>query len=133
MKFKQIFIPITIVAFLCSAILVAYLSNYVFPWQYQESIKATLAMGGLSSLPDYAEDIEIEKRGSPFTRQFIIEFRSTPIEIEKWIKNSKRLKTNKPRIVGETKVYEILPGENGAAGGRVEVTGNKVLINMSWS
>ncbi len=90
-------------------------------------------MGGLSSLPDYAEDIEIEKRGSPFTRQFIIEFRSTPIEIEKWIKNSKRLKTNKPRIVGETKVYEILPGENGAAGGRVEVTGNKVLINMSWS
>ena len=127
MKLKKILLYIFIVGILGFGILiVGYFSNIVFPWQREESIKATIEMGGLSQLPKNIENVEIDKRGSMFTRQFIIEFDSNAIEIQKWIQNSKRLKNNIPKIKGQTKVYEIYPGEDGAMGGKVEINNNKV-------
>lgn len=90
-------------------------------------------MGGLSELPIDAENIEIERRGSMFTRQYIIEFNSSEAEIEKWIEKSKRLKNNIPKTEGKAKVYEIYPGEEEAMGGKVKIEKDKVSINMSWS
>jgi hypothetical protein len=108
-------------------------SNIVFPWRKDEAINTTLRWGGLYKLPEHIENFEIEQRGSAFTRQFIIKFNSDPKEIQKWILNSKRFKNNIPKINNKTKIYEIYPGENGAIGGKVEIEGTKVLINMSWN
>jgi hypothetical protein len=110
-----------------------FFSNIVFPWKKDVAINTTLNWGGLSKLPDNMENLEIEKRGSAFSRQFIIKFCSDQKEIQKWILNSKRLKNNIPQINKKTKVYEISPGENGALGGKVEIEGTKVLINISWN
>ncbi|CAM4018253.1 hypothetical protein FLAN108750_05440 [Flavobacterium antarcticum] len=134
MKFKKILFFIFIIGILsCGIFVVGYFANIVFPWQREESIEATIEMGGLSQLPKNIENVEIEKRGSTFTRQYIIEFDSNQIEIQRWIENSKRLKNAIPKFKGKTKVYEIYPGENGAMGGKVEIKNNRVLINMSWS
>ncbi|MFC6098117.1 hypothetical protein ACFPVY_15805 [Flavobacterium qiangtangense] len=120
--------------FLCVAIIIiGYFTNVIFPWERTKSIQEAIDMGGLSELPIDAENIEIEKRGSMFTRQYIIEFNCTEAEIEKWIDKSKRLKNNIPKIEGKTKIYEIYPGENGAMGGKVKIEKSKVSVNMSWS
>ena len=110
-----------------------FFSNIVFPWKKEEAINTTLNWGGLSKLSDSIKNLEIEQRGSSITRQFIIKFSSDQNEIQKWILNSKRLKSNIPKINNKTKIYEIYPGENGAMGGKVEIEGTEVLINMSWN
>ncbi|WP_055435206.1 hypothetical protein [Lacinutrix algicola] len=112
-----------------------YISNaYVLPWEKKEVIQATLEMGGLNELPSGIKNLQIDKRGSIFTRQFIIEFEfEDSKEIDNWIKQSKRLKNNVPKIKDNVKTYEIFPGENDAYGGKVEIQDKKVRIDMSWS
>lgn len=112
-----------------------YISNsYVFPWEKQNVIETTLEWGGLNKLPNEIKNITIEKRGNPFTRQFIIEFEANDYnEIDLWIKQCKRLKNNTPKIKNHIKIYEVYPGEQKSSGGTVEIDGEKVRINMSWS
>ncbi|MCF2875632.1 MULTISPECIES: hypothetical protein [unclassified Tenacibaculum] len=112
-----------------------YISNsYVFPWEKQNVIQTTLEWGGLYKLPSEIKNLTIEKRGNPFTRQFIIEFEvNDPNEIDLWIKQSKRLKDNFPKINSNVKIYEVYPGEQKSIDGTVEIQGEKVKINMSWS
>ena len=112
-----------------------YISNsYVFPWEKQNVIETTLEWGRLNKLPNEIKNLTIEKRGNPFTRQFIIDFEvNDPNEIDLWIKQSKRLKDNFPKIKGNVKIYEVYPGEQKSIGGTVKIQGEKVRINMSWS
>lgn len=110
-----------------------FFSSLVFPWQRQEVISITREWGGLAEFPKDASQFEFEKRGSVFSRQFIIEFEASDSEIEKWIENSKRLKDISPIERANKKTYEVYPGEKKSFGGKVEIEGNKVLINMSWS
>ena len=112
-----------------------YISNaYVFPWEKNEAIQATLEMGGLHELPNGIKNLQIDKRGSIFTRQYIIEFDfEDSKKIDDWINKSKRLKDNVPKIKNNTKTYEIYPGENDAYGGKVEIQDKKVRIDISWS
>lgn len=106
----------------------------MLPWKKKEAIQATLEMGGLNELPNGIKNLQIDKRGSTFTRQFIIEFElDDSKKIDDWIKKSKRLKDNVPKIKGNIKVYEIYPGENDSYGGKVEIKDKKVRIDMSWS
>lgn len=97
------------------------------------ALKAALQWGGLAALPSKASNLTIQKKGSIFTRQIIIEFDSDSSEIKQWIDKSKRLQNNIPQINKGIKVYEIYPGENGAFGGKVEINQQKVHINMCWS
>ncbi|WPO77704.1 hypothetical protein [Flavobacterium sp. KACC 22761] len=108
-------------------------SSIVMPWQKEEAIEAALSWGQLEKLPDDAEFIHIEKRGSMFTRQFIIEFTSSESQIKKWMLKSKGFKKSTLEIKNKTKIFQIHPKELQSYGGKVEITGNKVLINMSWS
>lgn len=112
-----------------------YISNtYVFPWEKEEAIQFALTIGGLNALPDNIKNLEIEKKGSFFTRQFIIDFEfKNSTQLKNWIQTSKRLKNNTPNIKGNTKVYEIYPGEENSYGGKVKIQDKKVQINMSSS
>lgn len=110
-----------------------FFSEYIFPWNKQQAIQTTIEWSGLAPLPIDKKDIDIEKKGSPFTRQFTIEFTASQEQIESWIRNSKRLKNNIPKQKGLKKIYDIHPGEAGSLGGNVEIEGNNVKIDMSWS
>lgn len=112
-----------------------YVSNaFVLPWQEKDALKTTLEWGGLNELPSGIKGFKIEKKGSPFTRQFIIEFElESSKKLNDWIKQSKRLRNNTPKIKGHIKIYEIYPGEHNSSGGTVEFKGRKIRIDMSWS
>ncbi|MBE8724252.1 hypothetical protein [Flavobacterium hungaricum] len=112
---------------------IIYFSSFVMPWERNEAIQSALEWGKLDTLPQDAEIISLEKRGSIFTRQFIIEFESSESEIKKWMMRSQGFKNNTPEIRNEKKIYHIHIKKSKAYGGKVEITGNKVLINMSWS
>jgi len=114
-------------------IYIGLFSAYVFPWDKEEALNTTLEWGGLAPLPVPLRDMDIEKKGSPFTREFIIDFKTTENQLKDWIKNSKRLKNNIPKLQGSQKTYDIRPGEEGSFGGNVKIEGNTVTIKMSWS
>ncbi|MFD1605068.1 hypothetical protein ACFSJW_00580 [Flavobacterium artemisiae] len=133
MKLTTTKIACILLVFAMLSIYLNYFSTLVMPWQKEEVIKTTLLWGGLDKLPKNAEFTNMEKRGSMFTRQFIIEFTSKREDIEKWKSLSKRLKNKIPKIKANTEIFEIYPGEDGAMGGKVEITGNNVKINISWS
>lgn len=131
--FKTIFL-VLVTLFTC-LILFFYISNsYVLPWEKEEVIETTLEWGGLNELPKDIKNLKIDKRGSIFTRQFIIEFEVNHLkQINDWIHKSKRLKNNTPTIKEDKRIFLIYPGEQGANGGKVEIYGKEVKINMSWS
>jgi hypothetical protein len=74
------------------SIYILFFSNIVMPWEKNEIIKTTLDWGGLNKLPENSKIIEIEKRGSMFIRQFIIEFESSNSDINSWIEKNEKLK-----------------------------------------
>jgi len=108
-------------------------SGFVLPWDKQESIQTTLEWGGLAPLPVKTSNVNIEKTGLIFTREFIIEFKATENQLKDWIKNSKRLKNNIPKLQGSRRIYDIHPDEEESFGGNVKVEDNSVTIKMSWS
>ncbi|KAF2331302.1 hypothetical protein [Flavobacterium daemonense] len=110
-----------------------FFSTFVMPWQRDDAINAALTWGQLNKLPENAEIIYMEKPGSMFTRQFIIEFTSSEPAIKNWILKSKGFKNVKPEIRNGIKTYEIHPRDSEAYGGKVKIEGTRVLINMSWS
>ncbi|MCH2032275.1 MAG: hypothetical protein MK202_02050 [Tenacibaculum sp.] len=134
MKIIKTLILSLIGAFLLFLTYILISNAYVLPWKKKEAIQATLDIGGLNELPSGIKNLQIDKRGSFFTRQFIIEFEFEDSKIiDNWIKHSKRLKNNIPKIKGDIKTYEIYPGENDAYGGKVEIQDKKIRIDMSWS
>ncbi|MEQ9090413.1 MAG: hypothetical protein RIE52_04950 [Balneola sp.] len=127
-------------ALITMATLYLYISfNVVLPWNESSAIETTLTWGGLTPLPASSNLLAVETEGSPFTREFTIEFLCTENCINSWINNSKRLRENEfttPR--GGGRLYEILPGEEGAFGGKVFIKklsadSYNIKINMSWS
>ncbi|WP_289658685.1 hypothetical protein [Flavobacterium panacagri] len=109
-----------------------FFSPFVMPWYREEAIEATLSWGELQKLPKDADITHLEKRGSMFTRQFIIEFTCSDSQIKKWMQESKGFKNSKIKVKDGTIIYEIHP-KKGAYGGRVKINGNRVVIDMIWS
>jgi len=50
-----------------------------------------LVFGHLAKLPGNSSNINVDTKGSMFSRTFWLTFESTPAEIDKWIKDSKFL------------------------------------------
>jgi hypothetical protein len=109
----------------------AWLANVTFPWQRAEAIATALAWGGLAELPPEAEIVRVERRGSPFTRQFVVVFRSA--QPDRWVRASRRLRDRPPETRRGRTVYEVNPGEGNSIGGTVALVGNQATISMSWS
>lgn len=105
------------------------------PWNKHKAIITTLSWGGLSPLPESSVDIKVWKKGSVFSRQFIIEFTTDKNSIDKWLNGNLKLKNIKPIIDSSSIKYDIHPGENGSIGGFITIDKkqNRVTIDMSWS
>ena len=115
----------------------ASLSGVVLPWHRQSAIETTLLWGGLAELPATATDVAITASGSMFTRTFDLSFNAPADDIQSWIAASPRLSgaTPEERDGGRVQRYDIIPGEQGAIGGWVELrdNGEAVVIHISWS
>lgn len=109
-----------------------------FKWrsfQRQSAIEAAREWARLAPLPVDISEVEIEVMGSPFTREFLIQFEGEPEAIAQWLKASPG-----PLEVGGVldgqggTVYEINPG-GGAVSAKVVVGkhGKWVMIHTSWS
>lgn len=127
-------------ALIIMATLYLYISfNVVLPWNESSAIETTLTWGGLAPLPASSNLLAVETEGSPFTREFTIEFLCTENCINSWIENSKRLRENEFTTTRDgSRLYEIVPGEKGAFGGKVFIKklsadSYKIKIDMSWS
>ncbi|WP_417352393.1 hypothetical protein [Flavobacterium alkalisoli] len=130
---KKLLIILSIL--LTFSILTIYLfifSNIVFPWQKDEAIKTTLEWSGLTELPVDNEEIKVSKKGSMFTRQYILEFSARKSEIENWIEKSEKLKKIPAKEIGKTEIYNI-DGEKGTMGGILKIKDTLVTLNISWS
>ena len=110
------------------------IANIVMPWDRDGAIETALTWGGLESLPDDADIISVDTRGSMFAREFIIEFNCGQRELEQWIQNSGLTKLTPSTANNGLKVYQVT-GQKGSIGGRVYVDNEKgnVIIDMSWS
>lgn len=117
----------------CIGVYLLVFSSIVFPWERKDAILAVQEWGGLAPFPENVSDVSMGKSGSPFTRTFEVEFDSDVKSVEKWIQESKRLKSNKPKFEKGVKIYEVYPGEEKSIGGTVEIKDNHVRIKMSWS
>lgn len=108
-------------------------SNYVFPWQKKNAIETTLNWAGLSKLPVNGDDVSVIKKGSMFTRQFVLEFETTQENIENWIKTEVSFRNISFTTKNNRTIYNFHPGKENSFGGTITIQNNKVLINMSWS
>ena len=111
---------------------IQFFSGIVLPWDKEESISTTLQWGGLTELPVNHDDVSIQKTGSPFTRQFVIEFEAPEATINEWLSHNKHLKIHPFLKKPGYKIYTA-KGQAGAVGGFVETVKTKVTIKMSWS
>ena len=123
---------LTLISIFIIGISLFYFSNFVFPWEKKNVIETTLDWAGISQLPVNNEDISIEKRGSIFSRQFILNFETSNKNIEDWIERETVFKNINPIQKNNSKTYNI-KGKNGSFGGQIIIENRKVLINMSWS
>lgn len=115
------------------AVLYIVFTDSVMPWNRRDAIATTLQWGGLAAIPLEAYNIAVETEGGMFTRKFLVRFECSPTALDKWISESKRLRSNRAEAKGEKKLYSVYPGEGNAFGGTVEVEGTQVEIAMSWS
>lgn len=125
-------VVLTLISIFIIGISLFYFSNFVFPWEKKNAIETTLDWAGISQLPVNNEDISIEKRGSTFSRQFILNFETSNKNIEDWIERETVFKNINPIQKNNSKTYNI-KGKNGSFGGKIIIENRKVLINMSWS
>ncbi len=141
MKIKQIISRLIlclsiVIVLIIGLVVIPYFTSIVMPWDRASAIESTIAWGGLAEIPDAATELSVDKEGSMFTREFIIEFELDTLEMNEWIQNSFRIKNAEPLIESDGTIkYEIYPGEDGALGGTVRINkSNKTIeINMSFS
>lgn len=108
-------------------------SNYVFPWQKQTAIETTLIWAGISKFPASNDQIIVTKKGTLFTRQFLLEFETSTENIDRWIKTEIAFKKVSSVEKDNERIYNFHPGKKGSIGGTIRIQNNKVLIKMSWS
>jgi hypothetical protein len=89
----------------------------------------------LAPLPRNALDLSVKVSGSPFSREFAIEFRAPSAEVRRWLRDSPGTRDATPALGPDGSVtYSITPG-GGAQFAEVIVSdgGTRVRIHTYWS
>lgn len=115
-------------------VLVAAGTFYLLRPNRQSAIDAAATWARLAPLPPSAQSVDVDIRGSAFTREFVITFTATPADIQQWIAASPGPSSASLSTVGSVTTYAITPG-GGAQFAEVKVDSsvNQVLIRTYWS
>jgi hypothetical protein len=125
------------------AVVVAFVSLIAYvgsgdsgtPSDKQSAIKYTLEWARLSPFPPSAQQFSITTEGNMFTRGFHASFTAPPLDIEKWLHQSRGIRETSPTAPSSgIRHFEIAPG-GGAQHAEVTVEDipNRVSIYVSWS
>ena len=100
----------------------------------QSAISVATAWGRLAPLPPSAQNVNVDVKGSMFTREFVITFDAAPSVIQQWIAASPGPSTAPQSTAGAVTTYTIDPG-GGAQFAEVTVDANtnRVVIHTFWS
>lgn len=100
----------------------------------QSAIETTLVWARLAPFPPSATNIDVDIRGSMFTREFVITFDASPPVIQQWLAASPGPASTTPSVAGTISTYAIVPGGGAQfAEVRVDVAASKVVIRTYWS
>jgi hypothetical protein len=98
------------------------------------AVDTALTWARLDELPASAVDVEIDARGSRFTRQFTITFRADPDEIDQWLQSSPGIDNANREAAGPIVTYLIEPGDGAQfAQVRYDTTTHVIEILTYWS
>lgn len=118
------------------AILLIIASGILFYRQYDrnEIISGTQEWANRAPFPEDAKIVSIEKKGSAFTREFVIKFTASEEDIQKWLNDSPGTSSISPEANDDIEKYSIEP-EGGAQFAEViyNRTTNEVTIRVYWS
>lgn len=101
---------------------------------YHTAIETTKEWARLNEFPENATNLTVDRDGSLFTVEFVVEFRAPLADIEKWLQESPGTTSVAPTVLDGVRRYPINPG-GGAQFAELEVnekTGH-VRIRTYWS
>ncbi len=100
----------------------------------QSAIRAATTWARLAPLPPSAQNVQVDVKGSMFTREFVITFDAPSPVIQQWLAASPGPASATQRTVGSITTYAITPG-GGAQFAEVKVdsSANRVVIRTYWS
>ncbi len=107
---------------------------YVSHVTRDSAIAAATTWARLAPLPPTAQNLQVEVKGSMFTREFVITFDASPAVIQQWFAVSPGPASASPTVAGAITTYAITPG-GGAGFAEVTVDNNRgrVVIRTYWS
>lgn len=98
------------------------------------AINAATKWARLAPLPASAKNVQVETKGTMFTRQFVITFDAPPAVIQQWIAASPGPSSATQSIAGSVTTYAITPGGGAQfAEVKVDLNANRVVIRTYWS
>jgi hypothetical protein len=129
LKFKNF----AVLAVLFVAIVTAG-AMYVSHANRNSAIATATVWARLAPLPHSARNLQVEVKGSMFTREFVITFDASPAVIQQWLASSPGPASASPTVGGAITTYAITPG---GGAGFAEVTvdhgAGRVVIRTYWS
>lgn len=114
--------------------LVAVGAAYMACTDPQSAIDTTIEWAQLAPLPHSARNVEVDVKGSMFTREFVITFDAPAADIKRWIAASPGPSSATITVAGAITTYAITPG-GGAQFAEVKVDAelNRVVVRTYWS
>lgn len=111
-----------------------FIFSVTSPLNRANAIKTTLEWAMLEPIPEEATISHLEKRGSMFTREFVIEVEGEPKVIREWLAGSNGGQGLTPNSKGEFAI-EHRPAGGGAQFAEIIVSPDyrKVRIRVYWS
>jgi hypothetical protein len=107
---------------------------YVSHANRQSAIAAATVWARLAPLPPSARNLQVEVKGSMFTREFVITFDASPAVLQQWLASSPGPASASPTGAGSITTYAIAPGGGaGFAEVTVDHRAGRVVIRTYWS
>lgn len=100
----------------------------------QAAINAATEWARLAPLPSSAANVQVDAKGTMFSREFIITFDASPAVIQQWLAASPGPSSATPSTTGAITTYAIRPGGGAQfAEVKVDASANRVVIRTYWS
>lgn len=114
--------------------IVGYFGYDYTPWkQKQHAIETTLYWCQLNDIPESVKDVEVQIKGSAFTREFIVSFTAEKEVIKQWLDSSPGVDQKINLATGKDLI--IKPVMRDAEFGEIKINtvSNTVRIRTYWS
>lgn len=107
---------------------------YVYYAERRSALDTAMTWAGLAPLPDSARNVQVDAKGSMFSREVVIRFDAPAAAIQRWIAESPGPSSAVQSTAGSITTYAIKP-RGGAQFAEVTVDGsiNRVVIRVYWS